>query len=51
MYQRALTGYEKALGPDHSKTRMVSDNLSSFPRFNAETNTLQPKLPPWSYSV
>jgi hypothetical protein len=33
MYQRALTGYEKALGPGHSKTRMVSESLAALTSF------------------
>jgi hypothetical protein len=27
MYQRALAGYEKALGPDHGRTRRLAQTL------------------------
>ncbi|KAJ0418427.1 hypothetical protein BJY00DRAFT_287763 [Aspergillus carlsbadensis] len=35
MYQRALAGYEKALGPGHSMTRMLSQSLASLATFGA----------------
>lgn len=30
MYQRALAGYERALGPDHSRTRRLVDRLNAL---------------------
>ncbi|KAL4768833.1 hypothetical protein BDW60DRAFT_196255 [Aspergillus nidulans var. acristatus] len=39
MYQRALTGYEKALGPNHSKTRIVANNLVSLASLHAEQDS------------
>lgn len=30
MYQRALTGYEKALGPDHRSTLVTVNNLGNL---------------------
>ncbi|KAL2782501.1 hypothetical protein BJX66DRAFT_345772 [Aspergillus keveii] len=36
MYQQALAGFEKALGPGHSKTRMVSESLATLATFGAE---------------
>ncbi|KAL3491033.1 hypothetical protein BJX62DRAFT_237633 [Aspergillus germanicus] len=36
IYQRALAGYEKALGSGHKKTRMVSESLASLATFGAE---------------
>ena len=32
MYQRALTGYEKALGPDHTSTLLTANNLGNLYR-------------------
>ncbi|EED23389.1 kinesin light chain, putative [Talaromyces stipitatus ATCC 10500] len=32
MYQRALTGYEKALGPGHSSTLVIVNNLGNLYR-------------------
>ncbi|KAL6235054.1 hypothetical protein BDW75DRAFT_230653 [Aspergillus navahoensis] len=39
MYQQALAGYEKALGPDHSKTRMAANTLVSLASLQAEQDT------------
>jgi hypothetical protein len=30
MYQRALQGYEKALGADHPKTQKIARNLNAL---------------------
>ncbi|KAL2782504.1 hypothetical protein BJX66DRAFT_320556 [Aspergillus keveii] len=35
MYQRALAGYEKALGPGHSNTRMASKSLEALTSLGA----------------
>jgi hypothetical protein len=30
MYQRALAGYEKALGPDHARTLRLAETLDAL---------------------
>ncbi|KAL4740396.1 hypothetical protein BDV11DRAFT_214403 [Aspergillus similis] len=41
MYQRALAGYEKALGPDHTSTLMTVNNLGNLYSYQGKLNAAE----------